>query len=107
MRWVKITAVVLILAVAGYFSLGPILDNLKLGLDLQGGVHVVLQADDPADNEVSKKDMEQLTAVMRERIDELGVGETVLQPEGNDRLIIELPGVKNPDEAVEAIGKTA
>lgn len=107
MRWLRITAVVLIIAVGGYFCIGPIFDNLKLGLDLQGGVHVVLQADDPRDDEVSKKDMEQLTAVMRERIDELGVGETVLQPEGDDRLIIELPGVKNPEEAVKAIGQTA
>ena len=107
MRWVKITAVVLILAVAGYFSLEPIFDSLKLGLDLQGGVHVVLKADDPTDGEVTRKDIEQLSAVMRERVDELGVGETVIQPEGADRLIIELPGVDNPDEAVEAIGKTA
>ena len=107
MRWVRITAVVLILSVAGYFAAGPIFDSLKLGLDLQGGVHVVLKADDPRDNEVSQQDMEQLTAVMRERIDELGVGETVIQPEGRERLIIELPGVQNPDEAVEAIGRTA
>lgn len=107
MRWWKVTVVVLILAVAGYFSVGPIMNGLKLGLDLQGGVHVVLKADDPRDNEVSKKDMEQLTAVMRERVDELGVGETIIQPEGKDRLIIELPGVSNPDEAVDAIGQTA
>ena len=64
MRWVKILAVVLILAVAGGLAVNPILENLKLGLDLQGGVHVVLLADDPRDGEVSKKDMEQLTAVM-------------------------------------------
>lgn len=107
MRWTKIVAVVLIFCVAGYFAFDPIMQNLKLGLDLQGGVHVVLQADDPRDGEVSTKDMEQLKAVMRERIDELGVGETIIQPEGKDRLIIELPGVKNPDEAVDAIGKTA
>jgi preprotein translocase subunit SecD len=107
MRWVKILAVVLILAVAGGLAVNPILENLKLGLDLQGGVHVVLLADDPRDGEVSKKDMEQLTAVMRERVDELGVGETVIQPEGDDRLIIELPGVQDPEQAVEAIGRTA
>ncbi len=107
MRWVKILAVVLILAVAGGLAVNPILENLKLGLDLQGGVHVVLLADDPRDGEVSKKDMEQLTAVMRERVDELGVGETVIQPEGRDRLIIELPGVQDPEQAVEAIGRTA
>ncbi len=105
MRWAKITVVVLILIVAGVFATGPIVDSLKLGLDLQGGVHVVLKAEDPRDNEVSDKDMEQLTAVMRERVDELGVGETIIQPEGKDRLIIEIPGVENPEEAVNAIGQ--
>lgn len=107
MRWIKIVAVVLIITVGGYFALDPIMKNLKLGLDLQGGVHVVLLADDPRDGEVSVKDMNQLKAVMRERIDELGVGEVVIQPEGKDRLIIEIPGVKDPDEAIETIGKTA
>lgn len=107
MRWFKVTAVVLILIIGGVFAAGPIVDNLKLGLDLQGGVHVVLKAEDPRDNEVSAEDMQQLTAVMRQRVDELGVGETIIQPEGNDRLIIEIPGVDNPEEAVNAIGQTA
>ena len=107
MRWMKITVVVLIVAIGGYFATGPILNSLKLGLDLQGGVHVVLQAEDPRDGTVSTKDMDQLKAVMRQRVDELGVGETLIQPEGEDRLIIEMPGVDNPDEAVKSIGQTA
>jgi len=107
MRWAKIVAVILILCIGGYLAFEPIFGSIDLGLDLQGGVHVVLLADDPRDGEISSRDMDQLSAVMRERVDELGVGETLIQPEGKDRLIIELPGVKDPEQAVEAIGRTA
>ncbi len=106
MRWAKIVALILIVLVGGYFSLEPILNNINLGLDLQGGVHVVLLADKP-DGEVNEQDMQQLKAVMQERVDELGVAEPVIQIEGDRRLIIELPGVKDPEKAVEMIGKTA
>jgi len=107
MRWVKIFALVLIVLVGGYFALNPILNSIKLGLDLQGGVHVVLLAEDPKGEGVTEQDMQQLKAVMRERVDELGVTEPVIQKEGDRRLIIELPGVKDPEEAVKVIGKTA
>ena len=107
MRWLKIIALVLVVLVGGYLAFEPILNSLKLGLDLQGGVHVVLLAEDPKDGSVSRDDMEQLKAVMRQRVDELGVTEPLIQAEGEDRLIIELPGVKNPEEAVDVIGKTA
>jgi preprotein translocase subunit SecD len=80
---------------------------MKLGLDLQGGVHVVLQAQETAGREVTDDDMEQLKSVMRQRVNELGVSEPVIQREGKRRLIVELAGVENPEEAVELIGKTA
>ena len=107
MRWLKIIALVLVVLVGGYLAFEPVLNSLKLGLDLQGGVHVVLLAEDPKDGSVSRDDMEQLKAVMRQRVDELGVTEPLIQAEGEDRLIIELPGVKKPEEAVDVIGKTA
>lgn len=107
MRWAKIVAVVLIVIVGGYFAINPLLDSVKLGLDLQGGVHVVLLAEKPDGREVASEDMRQLEAVMRQRVDELGVNEPIIQPEGKNRLIIELAGIENPDEAVNVIGKTA
>ncbi|TDA64549.1 MAG: protein translocase subunit SecD [Clostridia bacterium] len=80
---------------------------LNYGLDLRGGVHVVLQAKPATGQAISDEDMSHLQAVMRQRVDQLGVSEPVLQREGKDRLIVELAGVKDPDQAVELIGKTA
>jgi preprotein translocase subunit SecD len=77
------------------------------GLDLQGGVHVVAQAQGREGKAVTDEDMRQLQSVMRQRVDELGVSEPVIQRQGADRLIIELAGVKDPDDAVRLIGKTA
>jgi len=107
MRWAKIIAVILIILVGGYFAFEPILNNINLGLDLQGGVHVVLLAEKPEGGKITKQDMQQLKAVMTERVDELGVAEPVIQIEGERRLIIELPGVKDPEKAVDIIGRTA
>ncbi|GAW92703.1 protein translocase subunit SecD [Calderihabitans maritimus] len=110
MNWGKFFQVTLIIvaviavAVASYT---PIKNNLNLGLDLQGGVHVRLQALDTPENPVEDADMVQLKAVMRQRVDELGLSEPVIQREGRDRLIIEIAGVDNPEEAVKVIGKTA
>ena len=51
--------------------------------------------------------MVKLTAIMRQRVDEFGVSEPIIQREGSDRLIVELAGVDNPDEAIELLGRTA
>lgn len=104
--WQFIVIAALIIAV-GYAGFGPLVGLLNYGLDLQGGVHVVLQAKPAAGQAISDEDMSHLQAVMRERVDQLGVSEPVIQREGQDRLIVELAGVKDPDRAVELIGKTA
>lgn len=104
---IKLLAVVILLAAAIYFSVHPIQNGAKLGLDLQGGAHVVLQAIPDEGQKITKDDMTKLTAIMRQRVDEFGVSEPIIQPEGDDRLIVELAGVDNPDEAIELLGRTA
>ncbi len=101
-----LTAIIVILAV-GFFSYKPLLKTIDLGLDLQGGVHVVLQAQDTENNSVTEEDMMQLKSVLEQRVNELGVSEPIIQREGKKRIIIELPGLENPEEAVNVIGKTA
>ncbi|MBC7343201.1 MAG: protein translocase subunit SecD [Clostridia bacterium] len=103
-RLLVVTAAIIL---AGVLATGPILRHMNLGLDLRGGVHVTLQAKETQGKPVSAEDMSQLQAVMRERVDQLGVSEPIIQQEGANRLIVELAGVKNPDEAVKLIGKTA
>ena len=96
-----------VIIAVGLFAYKPLLNSIKLGLDLQGGVHVVLQAQETADRKVTAEDMEQLKTVIDKRVNEMGVSEPIIQREGKNRLIVELAGIDNPQEAVNLIGKTA
>lgn len=82
--------------------------NLKLGLDLRGGSQLVLQAQ-PSKlvPEINPEVMKGVETVINNRVNSLGVSETVVQRTGKDRLIVELPGVKDPQEAKDRIGTTA
>ena len=80
--------------------------EINYGLDLQGGVYVVLEANAKGE-EVTISDMKKVEEVMRRRVDQLGVSEPVIQLNGTDRIIVELAGVNDPDKAVDLIGKTA
>ncbi|MGL4393403.1 MAG: protein translocase subunit SecD [Fusobacteriaceae bacterium] len=80
---------------------------INLGLDLKGGVYVVLEAKPDAGQKLDKEAMNRLIEVLDRRINGLGVAESVVQKAGDDRVIIELPGVTNTEEAIKMIGKTA
>ena len=85
-------------------------DALKYGLDINGGVYVVMEAQTDEMNlsgEELKELMEQTRAVIDNRVNELGVAESSVTIEGTNRLRVEMPGVTNADEAIEAIGTTA
>ncbi len=103
----KLAFVIILVLVVAALLYNPIVKNIVLGLDLQGGVHVVLNATNEDGTTPSKEDMKQLKMVMWERVDELGVTEPSIQLSGQDRLIVELAGIDNPDEAVKLIGTTA
>ncbi len=104
---VKLLLVILLVSAISIFSYSPLINSLNLGLDLQGGVHIVLGAVDTEERPVTDADMELLMSVMRQRVDELGVNEPYIQREGSKRLIVELAGIEDPEEAVKIIGKTA
>jgi preprotein translocase subunit SecD len=95
------------LGFVGNYSLGAVLNSINLGLDLQGGLHVVMEAQDSPDNPVTNEDMINLQAVMRKRVDHLGIAEPLIQRQGERRLIIELAGIQSPEEAAKLLGKTA
>jgi len=80
---------------------------LNLGLDLQGGMRLVLEIDRSklADND--KDVIDRAYAIIENRINQLGVAEPTLQKQGNNRIIVELPGIKDETVAKEVIGKTA
>jgi len=99
-----------ILAVIAYcvWQIYPPEKKIRKGLDLQGGVHIVLEVEQPPAEEKSMSDVTQRALeIIRNRVDGLGVSEPVIQKEGTNRIIVDLPGVKDTQRAVEIIGKTA
>ncbi len=85
----------------------PLAHSIRQGLDLQGGTHVLLEAEDTEIAKVDDDAMQRVVSIMERRINELGLTEPIIQREGERRIIIELPGIKDPDKAIETIGKTA
>ncbi len=77
------------------------------GLDLQGGLKVLLEADVPANVSVAAEDMDAALQVIRNRIDALGVTEPLVQKSGDRRIIVELPGISDPDLAIDTIREQA
>ncbi|GAA1029560.1 hypothetical protein GCM10009557_18450 [Virgisporangium ochraceum] len=79
----------------------------NLGLDLRGGTQIVLETRDGQLAKAGSKTTDEALEVLRRRVDQLGVSEPSLARSGERRIIVELPGVTDPDEAVEVLGRTA
>lgn len=77
--------------------------SVRLGLDLQGGIQVLLRSADP---DATADEIATAARVIEQRVNALGVGETVVQQAGNNRIIVELPGVANPEQAIETLRGT-
>ena len=101
-----LAAIVVIVAVFAMF-VEPLALSIRQGLDLQGGTHVVLEAEDTPEAPVNEDAMERVVRIMEKRVNELGLAEPIVQRQGERRVIVELPGVKDPDKAIAVIGKTA
>ncbi|MDD7511436.1 MAG: protein translocase subunit SecD [Peptostreptococcaceae bacterium] len=111
----KVLGVLIVVVVlAGWyisvFGAGPlktIKDSMKFGLDINGGVYVVMEADTKATGSELKALMEQTREVLNNRVNAMGISEATVVLEGKKRLRIEMPGVKDAEQAIEQIGKTA
>ncbi|MBI5653230.1 MAG: protein translocase subunit SecD [Chloroflexi bacterium] len=87
---------------------GPINKEIKVheGLDLQGGLQVLLQADVTDCASVTSDSMDSAKAIVENRVNALGVAEPLIQRQGACRIVVELPGLANPDEAIRTFGNT-
>ena len=102
-----IIAFVWVLTAVGIGPVGPIQDKIKLGLDISGGVYVVLEAQTEATGNALKDLMDQTQAIIEKRVNEMGLAEPVITIEGDRRIRVELPGVDDPEQAIQMIGSTA
>src|ERR1041385_7940482 len=93
----------ILLAVPG----SPAYKKPTLGLDLQGGLEVVLKAVPPKGHKLTAEDLDRSITIMRNRIDKLGVSEPEIRKQGSNQIVIQLAGVHNAAEAAKLIGKTA
>jgi SecD/SecF fusion protein len=100
----------LILGVVGlaFYYAFPLDKRVNLGLDLQGGMHLLLKVDTShLDGQAKLDACDRAVEVIRNRIDEFGVRETSIQKQGDDEIVVQLPGVTDRERAIDIIGKTA
>lgn len=100
----RILGILVIVAITGtvlYFY------PMQLGLDLQGGVHIVLEARDTETGRVTDEAMTGAISIIERRINALGVAEPTIQRQGARRIVVELPGVTDHQQAIDVIGQTA
>jgi preprotein translocase subunit SecD len=100
-----------ILVVMGFgvylVAINPVFGMINQGLDLKGGVHVVLEAQDLPDAPVTEESMQTVVAILSARVNGLGVAEPRVEREGANRIVVELPGISDPEKALADIGRTA
>ncbi|MFC2040064.1 protein translocase subunit SecD [Chloroflexota bacterium] len=109
-----VLGIILVILASALWSILPIdstrlgRDGLRLGLDLVGGVHLVYQADFPDDATLEQKnaDMERTLSIIQRRIDKYGVAEPIIQKMGADRILVQLPGFTDIDQAKILVEQT-
>lgn len=103
--WLLILCTLLIIGSVAAFT--PPNEKINQGLDIQGGLSVVLSAKSTSDEAtVSKEDMEKSRSIIESRVNALGASEAVVQLQGNDQILVQIPGMSDTQEALNTIGKT-
>lgn len=98
--------IVLLVGAAGWIATNPAYP-VRPGLDLQGGLQVLLEADLPPEEVVTAEQMSTVRQIVSQRVNALGVAEPLVQVEGERRILVELPGIDNPEQAIDLIQGTA
>lgn len=98
------------LLIVNPFTQEPLVNRnveIKLGLDLRGGLQTLLEADVPADRVVTGEELTNARNILENRANGLGVSEVVMQIAGDRRIVAEFPGIQNPEEVVASLKQTA
>ncbi|MBI2267219.1 MAG: protein translocase subunit SecD [Armatimonadetes bacterium] len=103
-------ACILVLTVASAYAIffhKPIHESIKLGLDLRSGTHILLELKPKKGEQATTADVDQVKKVLEERINQLGTTEPIIQRQGLDRIIVDLPAITDPEKALEIVTRTA
>ena len=102
--WLLVIATVLV--IGSIFAFTPPNEKINQGLDIQGGLSVVLTAKSTDGGEVTPENMEKSRAIIESRVNALGASEAVVQLQGTDQILVQIPGLTDTEEALNTIGKT-
>lgn len=102
--WLLILTTVVV--IASIFMFNPPSTKINQGLDVQGGLSVVLTAKNAEGGAISAEDMEKSRAIIEQRVNALGASEATVQTQGNNQILAQIPGLSDPEEALNTIGKT-
>ncbi|MDZ4180349.1 MAG: protein translocase subunit SecD [Coriobacteriia bacterium] len=98
--------VVILLVIGSWVMFWPLESKVTQGLDIQGGLSVILTAEETAGTAVTDAVMDRAELIVRNRVDRLGASEVSIQRQGASSILVQLPGISNADEALEALGTT-
>lgn len=102
--WLLIITTLLVIGSVVMFT--PPQDKINQGLDIQGGLSVVLTAKGADGAQVTADEMEKSRAIIESRVNALGASEAVVQVQGTDQILVQIPGLTNTEDALNTIGKT-
>jgi len=106
LRLLRLALIVLVIGIAVFYTF-PLEKNINLGLDLQGGSHILMECVDTPNAPVDSDAVNRVMEIITNRINPEGVKEPVIQRQGERRILVQLPGMDDPQEAENLIGKTA
>jgi len=114
---IQLIVIILLIFTAGYvlfggvnvgvYDIGKIGNSMKYGLDLTGGVNVVLEAQSTDEDPVTSEKIDSAILTIRQRIDSIGVSEPTITKQGDNRIRVSIPSISDQEEALNLIGKTA
>lgn len=99
-------AIVGVLVIGSWLLFMPPADKITQGLDIRGGLSVILTAKPAPGQTLKSTDMDRAELIVRNRIDKLGASETSIQRQGTDSILVQIPGIKNAEEALQVLGST-
>ena len=108
-RLVNVIVIIIFVIILGvcFYYMYPFQSSIKLGLDLKGGTQIILKPIERGAEQVTSEAIDKAQLIILNRIDRLGISEPLVTRDYNNNIIIQLPGVDDPERAIEVIGKTA
>lgn len=102
--WLLVITTIIVIASVVMFT--PPDQKINQGLDIQGGLSVVLSAQTTDGSDVTTEDMEKSRAIIESRVNALGASEATVQTQGNNQILVQIPGLSDTQTALSTIGKT-